>query len=416
MPAWALTASLLVPSPASPATSDRADTIVELRVHGNQSITDEEVLALAGASVGDRVGDTVVADVERRLLESGRFDAVEVRKRYRSLTATDEIVLVLVVRERAGLTSSSPLARALGSVGRRTLFLPIVDYAEGYGLTYGARVGMVDVLGDDGRLSIPAMWGGTKRIGVEVDKLFTGGIVSRVQAGASLVRREHPHFEVDDDRTELWVRAARHLPARLRVAALIGWADVRFGSIDGQLTSYRLVLDFDTRQDVSFPRDAVYARAEFEWLDPSGGGAVIGRPSYEIHGYKGLFGQTVLIVQALYQGANAPVPLYEQPLLGGGGTLRGWKVGEFVGDQLAAASVELRMPLTSPLSIGKVGATIFFDTGTVYGAHQSVRRAQFSRGTGAGLFVDAALIHFRLDVAHNLIDQVRVHIAAGVSF
>ena len=48
---------------------------------------------------------------------------MEVRKRYTSLTRRDEVVLIVAVRERGG--------------GRQMFVMPMLDYAEGYGVTYG---------------------------------------------------------------------------------------------------------------------------------------------------------------------------------------------------------------------------------------------------------------------------------------
>ena len=76
------------------------ETVVEIRIHGNNSVPDEEVLELAGIAVGDFVDSAELDAVARRLATSGRFETVEVHKRYRSLTATDKIALMIVVRER----------------------------------------------------------------------------------------------------------------------------------------------------------------------------------------------------------------------------------------------------------------------------------------------------------------------------
>ena len=406
----------LAPGPVAAGPRLQTDTIVELRVHGNQSLSDEDVVGLAGVAVGDRVGDEIVVEVERQLFESGLFDAVDVRRRYLSLVATDQVALILVVQERAGSTSANPLAQLVGPVWRRSMFLPVLDYTEGYGFTYGGRASLVDIFGTGGRVSVPATWGGTKQIAVEVDKPFETGVVHRIQAGAALVQREDPHFEIDDERTTVWARVTRRLPGHFRVDAHATWADVRFGALDDRLTAYRVTLAVDTTNGVTFPRDAVFAEAGFEWLDTSRQDTVIGRSRYEVRGYKGLIGQTVLAVRGRYQGADGSVPPYELALLGGAGSLRGWAVGELAGDQLAAASAELRLPFSSPLSIGTTGANLFFDVGTVFEAGHSVRSAQFRRGAGIGLFFYTPLIQFQLEVAHNLVDTVRVHVGAALSF
>ena len=180
-------ARFLAAGPVAASPRLHTDTIVELRVHGNQALSDEDVLGLAGVAVGDRVGEEIVVEVERQLLENGRFDAVDVRRRYLSLVATDQVALILVVQERAGATPTNPLAQLVGPVWRRTMFLPVLDYTEGYGFTYGGRASLVDILGTGGRVSVPATWGGTKQIAVEVDKPFETGILHRIQAGAALV-------------------------------------------------------------------------------------------------------------------------------------------------------------------------------------------------------------------------------------
>ena len=58
----------------------------------------------------------------------------------------------------------------------------------------------------------------------------------------------------------------------------------------------------------------------------------------------------MLAVRGLSITTDAPLPVYEQNLLGGAANLRGYDAGYKAGDNLAAASAELRIPLTSPLT------------------------------------------------------------------
>ena len=408
--------ALVVSTATGAGAQLQTERVVEVRVHGNQRVADADIVTWAAVAVGDQVEPDIASQVEQRLNAIGRFEAVEVRKRYLSLTASDEIALIIVVTERPGPASANPITRFLGSFGRQALFLPVFDYTEGYGVTYGGQTSFVDVLGEGGRLSVPASWGGTKRIALEADKVFSSGLITRVQGGVTLSRRENPRFEIDDDRTEGWVQADRRLPGRLRAEVRAGWTDIRFGSLDDTLGRYRVMLELDTRSDQSFPRDAVRARASYEWLDVSDRSRVIGRQGYEVELFAGLVGQSVLAVKAAYTGADAPVPPYEQSILGGGGSLRGWRVGDFGGDRHANGSVELRLPLTSPLSVGRTGAAVFYDTGAAFDVGQSITDTRFRHGAGVGLFLDAAVLHLRLDIAHNLVSAVRLHVTAGVSF
>ena len=64
------------------------ETVAEIRIHGNLSLPDAEVIALAGVDLGDAAGSDLEETVRVRLAASGRFETVDVRRRYRSLTAT----------------------------------------------------------------------------------------------------------------------------------------------------------------------------------------------------------------------------------------------------------------------------------------------------------------------------------------
>ena len=116
------------------------------------------------------------------------------------------------------------------------------------------------------------------------------------------------------------------------------------------------------------------------------------------------------------------MPPYERALLGGSpaarGTLRGWPAGAAVGDRIAAASIELRLPVTSLLSQAQVGLRFFGDTAAVYGADFPIRRAGFLEGAGVGVFVmpPGFGVPVSIDVAHDFAGGVRTHVSAGFGF
>ena len=401
--------------PPRPPEPPPPETVVDIRVHGNQSLTDAEVTGIAGVAVGDLLDAAALDAVTRRLEESGRFETVEVRKRYRSLTATDRIALVIVVQERPGASIANPVLRSLAGIAREAMFLPILGYEEGYGLTYGARTTVVDTLGSGIRLSIPATWGGDRRAALEVERALPGRVVDRVRAGASRARRHHPTFAVDDDRTGVWVAIDRRLPGGVRVSAETGREAVRFGRGDDRLTRSVIRIAYGGAGG-SVPRDTVEASAALERIALAGAAAIV-RPHVDVQAFKGVGGQAVLAARVRFAGASGALPRFEQPLLGGGSMLRGWEVGARAGDRLLAASLELRMPIGSPLAAGNAGVRIFYDTGAVYGAGRSVYDVRFLKGAGAGLFLLAPLgARLDFDVAHDFAGGVRLHVGAGVRF
>ena len=51
----------------------------------------------------------------------------------------------------------------------------------------------------------------------------------------------------------------------------------------------------------------------------------------DARGYIGLYRQNILIVRAVRQDSNVPLPQYLQPMLGGMSNLRGFRAGSFIG-------------------------------------------------------------------------------------
>ena len=398
------------------AQQTTSEVVTELRVHGNYTIPDADVVRLAGVEPGDEIGPGAPDAIAARLLASERFDEVDVRKRYTSLTRSDAVVLIVVVRERPAPVRGGSIIRALDAARRQTLFLPILDHTEGHGFSYGARFTLVDVLGDASRVSVPLTVGGTGQAALELEKRFDAGPVHALRGGVGASRVENQHYLVDDRRVSVWFGADRQIVDALRLSTTVRLSEVRFGPIEDRLATYRVGVEVDTRRNTAFPRDAVFARAGWQWLDPGRHSAAVSMPQVDARGFLGLFGRTVLAVRAQYQGASAAVPAYAQPLLGGIGSVRGHRVGARAGDKLAAASAELRFPLSSPLRFGMLGLRVFFDTGATYNANERLGQTQFSHGAGAGVFLNAAFLTLQLDAAHDLRGGARLHFATGVSF
>jgi len=397
-----------------------AAVVSRVVVHGNAVTPSEEIIGLADVRVGAPVTDALLAEVEARLRAAGRFRHVEVRKRFASIADPSLVLLVILVDEgplrieRTG-DPDAPV-RVVRSRGPRLLFLPVLDAEDGYGLTYGVRLAVPNPAGVGGRVSFPLTWGGDKRAGMQFDRDFGVDRRTHLQAGAALSRRTNPFYREEDGRRGVWVRGEHDLAPALRAGVTARWDAVSFGGVDDRLARAGADLVFDTRPDPMLSRNAVYARAAWERVGIRTGGAPIHRAELEARGYLGLFGQSILVVRAVREDADRLLPPYLKPLLGGSANVRGTRAGTAVGETLAAGSIELRVPLTSPLNVGKVGVSAFVDAGAACAAGERLRDQRLERGIGGAVWLSAAFIRLNLAVAHGVGRSTRAHVGTSVVF
>ena len=396
------------------------EIVREVRVHGNAQLADVEILKIAGITVDGALPPDGIEAIERRLKSSGRFETVDVRKRYRSIDDPTDVAVILVVHEKATVvanpTTGAPMTKSSRWLSSRLMFLPILSYADGYGFTYGARVSTKDLLGLGERLSVPGTWGGTRRIALEAERTFKRGPITRFFSSAALFQRENPRYEIDDRRTELRARAERNFAQIFFAGVETSRASVEFAELDDTMWTIGADAAIDTRGNPSFPSNAVYlgggwTSISVDRLDR------INRYTADGRGYLRLIGQPVLAVRALYTVADAPLPIYERLLIGGSSSLRGFDTGAFDGDKALVTSAELRIPITSVISGAKLGATIFTDAAKAVNYGESLKDAEWQHGAGAGIFLIASIVKINLDVSHGFDGGgTRVHLSSGFVF
>ena len=397
------------------AQSVPLEVVAEVRIHGNYRTPDADVLQLAGITAGSPLGAGGIEAVAERLRKSGRFEAVEVRKRYRSLTEAEQVAVIIVVQERPGVEKGGVMPGPLKRFGNTIMAVPTFDYVDGYGVTAGGRLSFVNVFGKEGHIVLPLTVGSTRQAAVEIDKTLRSGPVRRLLGGVSEASRENPAYDTRDLRTEVWVEGSRPLGSVVRVAARAGWTDVSFGDVRDQFPSYGARIAVDTRVNPAFPRNAIYASAAWDGLKPESG-STINRYTLDGRAYVGLVGSSVLALRVRSETADGALPIYERRLLGGFTSLRGFKAGSFTGDNLATASLEIRVPFHSPLRIGQTGITLFGDAGAAYDHGTRLRDADVEYGVGGGLYLRVPLVQFEIDLAYGIDRGTRVHVAAGFKF
>ena len=398
------------------AISQSPEIVTAIQIHGNTATSDEEIRKLTGVEIGMRVEPATIDDVASRLRATNRFDRVQVLKRFASIADPSQILLVVIVDEgpvkiEMGGDRDRPTTRVVRSRRWNLMILPILYREDGYGFTYGARLARPDVIGRQSRLSFPLTWGGEKRAAAEIEKALPRGPIDRVLAGAAVSRRTNPFYQEDDDRTRVWIRGERELVRGVRAGATAGWQRASFFGVDDRFTHAGADLVVDTRVDPFLARNAVYARASWERLSLG-----INRTELDARGYVGAIGQSIVALRALRLDASAPLPPYLKPLLGGMASLRGFAAGTAAGDTLVATSAELIVPLTSPLSVGRIGVSAFVDAGTTYDKGARFSDQTLKQGYGGSLWFSAAFLRLNVAVAHGRGSSTRVHVGANVSF
>lgn len=392
-------------------------TIDEVRIHGNHATPDARVLELAAVKPGDPFSGATATMIERRLRASGRFTNVEVLARSRTLDGSD-MALVILVREDYVVPIDTPgdaVPGVVRKIGNTPMFLPVLDFSD-YGFSYGARVSFVDVAGRGSRISVPATWGADKRVAAEYEHLFGGaGRPFRADATASWRRRENPFDGIDDTRREASAGLGYQMARPLRAAARAGVTAVSFDDADARFPWGSMELTLDTRLDPNLPRQAVYASVRLEHLAFDHQPAAT-RVRTDLRGYLGLFGQSILAARALHVMSDTALPAFERTLVGGASTVRGSRFGYESGDNLAVASIEVRMPIGSPLNVGRVGLSVFADVGAAYDRGTALGDADYRWGYGGGAFFSATIVRFNLDVAIDGRGGARVHAASGFRF
>jgi outer membrane translocation and assembly module TamA len=412
-----LAAALLLVAGCAHAQAQAAgpEVVTEVRIHGNYRTPDAEVLKLAGIAAGSPLESGSIEAAADRMRRSGRFEAVEVRKRYRSLDDMTQVAVIIAVTERPGVEEGGAMPGPLKRMRNAVMASPSLEYVDGYGLIAGGRLSFVNVLGKGGHIVAPLTVGSTRQAGIELDKTFGGGPGGRVHGGYAIISRENPGYDIRDLRHDFRVEGSRQFGRMLTASTHAGWADVSFGDVHDQLVTGGARLSVDTRVNPAFPRNAIYASAGWEALSPDSG-ATVNRYTLDGQAYVGFVGSSVLALRARTETVDRPLPVYERALVGGFGSLRGFRAGAFAGDNAATASLELRVPFHSPLRLGQTGLAFFGDAGAAYEHGVKLSDARFEYGVGGGWYLRVPLFQLEVDVAYGFDSGTRVHVAAGLKF
>ncbi len=408
----------------SEAAFAQQEVIVAIQVQGNTLTPDEDVVNASGLSLNMPFSEPLLAEAADRLTATRLFQHVDALKRYASITDPTQVAVLIRVDEGPVRVVPGALPGQAPHVARRSrfhvMFAPLLDAEDGYGFAYGAQLAVTGNATTTSRVLVPLSWGGDKRAGVEFQKEFARRLAPRVRTGGFVQRRTHPFFKSDADIKRVWGRAefvgsgSSRILRWVRAGTTAAWQKATL--LDRADTTRSLGADvvLDTRLDPFLPANAVYARAAIDRLRFSSSSLI--RTELEATGYLGLFGGNILVLRALREDMSGPAPPYFKSMLGGASNLRGFRAGTAIGDTMAAGSAEVRVPLTSPLTVARLGVNVFVDAGTAYNKGQHFRDQQLKKGVGGGLWATAALFRLSFMVAHGIGAGTRVHFDAGLTF
>jgi hypothetical protein len=211
---------------AQQAPPARTEVITEVRVHGNQIVADDEVL-----NRRRRRRRAIAMRCWPRSQAAQGFGQIRVDRRAQAVCVHRSLPDHRRHHRQRGRSSCHagrsewrhPGPEAI--VCHSLIFVPVLEGHDGYGLTYGARFAYQKPIGPNRWLSFPMTWGGTKKIGVELDRTFSHGPISRMEFGTVLQRRQNPAYEEQDDRVRGWGRVQRVM-GPVRAGATAGWQRV----------------------------------------------------------------------------------------------------------------------------------------------------------------------------------------------
>ena len=405
------------------------EVVAAIQVHGNTLTPTDDVVRASGITIGDRVTDQYLTDVEARLRAALKVESVDVLKRFASISDLTQVLILIQVDDgpvRVDLPDidipspeGSPSPTRRPTVVRRSrfnmMFVPILSAEDGYGFTYGAQFAFSGHRSARRRVVVPASWGGDKRIGAEYQQEFSQRFAPRLRGGAFLQRRTHPFYEDDADRTRVWGRTEWPLVRDVRTGAEVAWQSSSLAGQDAEAKSIGADVIVDTRVDPLTPHNAIFVRTAIERLRFASEDTAV-RTEIDANGYVGVYRGTIIALRAVREDFSRPAPAFYKSVLGGSRNLRGFRAGRAVGDTLVAGSLEVRIPTTSPLRMARFGYSVFMDAGTTYNKGEHFGDQKLEKGIGGGIWATAPLFRFSVSVARGLGSGMRAHIGAGLTF
>lgn len=186
------------------------------------------------------------------------------------------------------------------------------------------------------------------------------------------------------------------------------------GANGGTVVDLGATLDYDTRDNITFPQAGGWSRLDFQWFDGAIGSDFDLRvTALETRRYMAWGAQRVFAARALITHVDGTAPFQLLPSLGGDSLLRGYFGGRFRDRDRMAVEAEIRHPIWR-----RLGGVLFAGVGQVAHNPGDYRIDEFHAAGGFGLrilFIRSENLNLRFDFGWGE-DDSGSYISLGEAF
>lgn len=296
-------------------------------------------------------------------------------------------------------------------------------------LSYGAKLLYYNFLGRNILLNLTAAFGYNPEYKFSYRNPWFGGdlkLFTNLMIYKSRVRTQTLQYRPsDDNRTGISWLLGRRFGKYFYISALAEYVQIRHPLITmssnhlDKLSSYGLEFTWDDRDLVAYPHRGILAAV---WGKQTIGNDPIHYRRYgiDVRSYLPFFRKTTLATRSALILSDGEIPLYDRTFFGYEERIRGRFYDKFEGENLAAGSIELRIPIKKisyvdmseyafpgfekyfqNLKYG-LSAGIFYDFGATWYQDDTLTDKDYLSGFGAGIHFHLPYIDlFRLEVAFD---------------
>ena len=388
---------------ASPRSARRLKSLGEVRVHGNHTTPDADVLAHCRSRrrrAGHRRDRCATADGAAAPAAAASTTST-CASAFRSIDDPTDILVIILVDEVTGISEDDLTPGPMKKMRSLGMWLPVLDYADGYGFTYGARSRSSTRSASAAASRCRSPGAASARRRSRSTARFERGPFTRVEGAVSISRRENPHFEIRRHAQRSAARAERALTPWLRVGGGARVDQRQFRRHRRHASSRR---GARRHRSTRAPIPPSRATRSTSWLGWSSFASTAVDQHRALDDRSARLRRAVRLERAgASRGDDAAGDRRCRPTSRRCSAARrrcaAIDFGYRAGDNLAAVSAELRVPFTSPVYMGRLGVKAFVDAGTVYPYGAKLSDQTFDRGVGGGVFITWAVIRMGLDVA-----------------